>query len=71
MDPSQTIMLKHKNFPSEGMDTCNAPVMICNHASPPSPRGVRRIAVEMSIALTKVLPWQCGGDTRGYRHKGP
>ena len=42
-----------------------------NPPPPPRPRGGRGIAVEMSIALTKVLPRQCGGDTRGYRHKGP
>ena len=38
----------------------------------PTPGGVPGIAVEMSGALTKVLPWQCGGNTRGllYIKKG-
>ena len=39
-------------------------LVICNHG-PPTPRGVLGIVVEMSGALTKVLPWQCGGNTRG------
>ena len=49
-------------------------LVICNHG-PPTPGGVPVIAVEMSGALTKVLPRQCGGSTRGllynvYRQKG-
>ena len=32
---------------------------------PPTPGGVPEMAVEMSGALTKVLPRQCGGNTRG------
>ena len=39
-------------------------LVICNHG-PPNPGGVPGIAVEMSGALTKVLPWQCRGNTRG------
>ena len=32
---------------------------------PPYPGGGRGIAVEMSVALTKVVPRQCGGNARG------
>ena len=38
-------------------------LVICNHAPPPGPGEGRGIAVEMSGALTNVLPWQCGGNT--------
>ena len=44
-------------------------LVICNH-SPPRPGGGRGIAVEMSGALTKVLPRQCGGNTRGLLYIG-
>ena len=39
-------------------------LVICNHG-PPTPGGVPGTTVEMSGALTKVLPRQCGGNTRG------
>ena len=39
-------------------------LVISNHG-PPTPGGVPGIAVEMSGALTNVLPRQCGGNTRG------
>ena len=44
-----------------------APV-ICNH-SPQTPGGGQGIALEMR-ALTKVLPWQCGGNIRGLLYIG-
>ena len=42
-------------------------LVICNHATPTHPWGWggRGIAVEMSVALTKVLLLQCGGNTWG------
>ena len=44
-------------------------LVICNHSPPPppppTPGGVPGIVVEMSGALTKVLPRQCEGNTRG------
>ena len=40
-------------------------LVICNHGPHPHPGGVPGIAVEMSGALTNVLPRQCGGNTRG------
>ena len=38
-------------------------LVICNHG--PHPRGRAGVAVEMGGALTKVMPRQCGGNTRG------
>ena len=47
-------------------------LVICNHG--PQPRGGQGIAVEISGALTKVLPRQCGGNARVLPYigkKGP
>ena len=42
-------------------------LVICNHSpQPPHLEGGRGTAMEMSGALTKVLPWQCGGNTWGF-----
>ena len=47
-------------------------LVISNHAPPPPPIpvGGQGIAVEMSMALTKVLPRQCGENTRGLLYIG-
>ena len=48
-------------------------LVICNHGPHPPGQG-GGVAVEMSGALTKVMPWQCGGNTRGLLYtckKGP
>ena len=44
-------------------------LVICNHG-PPRPGGGWGIAVEMSRALTKMLPRQCGGNTQGLLYIG-
>ena len=45
-------------------------LVVCNYAPPPTHGGGRWIAVEMSGALTKVLPQQCGENTRGLLYIG-
>ena len=49
-------------------------LVICN-LGPSIPGSGREIALDMSEALTKVLPRQCGGNTQGflylYRQKEP
>ena len=44
-------------------------LVICNHTSPRPGEGCG-IAVEVSGALTKVLPWQCRGNTQGLLYIG-
>ena len=38
--------------------------------APPTHRGGQGVAVEISRALNKVLPWQCGGNTQGLLYIG-